>query len=234
MGILVAVMIATTTTAAAASGDFVFTEKISRPGNFEFTDSAAMSGWNEWSHQSSASAGDFTSTSMFNTLDVPNGAAPEEKSFELMTLYFTKDGQSVDPLIGEQIDTDITVGAFNNIKPEFTATGDITGDPNARYDILKYNMAGFGTLDGARGVSSQLLSSQDDYIHVRGFDSAGNWNPVETSFTDVVIPDDSQAYRQFNWQDERSWTPDGTTNGVWDISTLIKFQVYPISFNFGK
>jgi hypothetical protein len=230
--ILIALLIAMIGITGAS--DMIFTEQINRPGNFAFTDSATMEGWNTWSHQSSATASDFTSSSMFELKDVPNGAAPEEKSFELMTLFFTKEGQSVDPLIGEQIDTDITVGAFTNIKPGLTSSGEITGDPNARYDILQYNMEGFGFADGVRGVSSQLISSQDDYVHVRGFDSAGNWNPIETSFTDVVITDTSQAYRKFNWQDSRSWTPDGTENGIWDIQTMLDFEMYPISFNFGR
>jgi hypothetical protein len=237
VGIVIATLIAMVGIVGAS--DMVFTEHINRPGNFAFTDTASMEGWNEWSHQSMASAGGFMSESQFKTLDVPDGAAPEEKSFEQMTLYFTKEGQIVDPLVGEEIDTDITVGTVDNVKPEFLPNGDITGDPNARYDMAKYNMQAFvqplrAVGGGAKGVSSQLLSSQDDYIHVRGFDSAGNIDPVETSFTDVIIPSDSQAYRQFNWQDSRVWTPDDTANGVWDIQNLIDYQMYDIEFNYGK
>ena len=241
IGILAIVMIALMGIASATAGDFQFTEQINRPGNFAFQDTATLSGWNEWSHQSMATAGTFESDSIFKTLDVPNGAAPEEKSFEQVTLNFVKNGQTVDPLVGERIDSDITVGAINNqIVPTFTTTGDITGDPNARYDIMKYNIGGFAGLDGSRGVSSQLLSSQDDLIHVRSWDSAGNWNPVETSFVDVIIPgmpgtDESQAYRQFNFQDSRGWKPVvGDSNGQWDISTLIDYKMYDIAWNFGK
>lgn len=225
---------------AITPGDFQFSEQINRPGNFNFADTANMEGWNTWSHESIASAGAFESNSIFKTLDVPCGSAPEEKSFEEVTLNFFKNGQTVDPLIGERIDSDITVGAFNNVKPDFTTAGDITGDPNARYDIMKYNIGGTAGADGSRFVNSQILSSQDDYIHARGFDSAGNLNPVVTSFTDVVIPgmpgtDESQAYRQFNWQDSRGWKPVvGDANGAWDISNLIDYKLYEIPFNVGK
>jgi len=105
---------------------------------------------------------------------------------------------------------------------------------------MKYNIGGSAGSDGSRFVTSQILSSQDDYIHARGWDSAGNEWPVETSFTDVIIPgipgtDESQAYRQFNWQDSRGWKPVvGDANGAWDISNLIDYKLYEIPFNVGK
>ena len=238
---------------AITQGDFQFSEQINRPGNFAFSDTATMTGWNNWEHQSMATAGTFDSTSMFKTLDVPSGAAPEEKSLETVTLNFLKNGQGVDPLIGERIESDITVGAVStNVVPTFTSAGDITANPDERYDTMHYVMSGSAgtpvftngeltgiTDDMSRQVSSQIMSSQDDFIHVQGFDSAGNENPVLTSFTDVIIPgrpgtSESQAYRQFNWQDSRGWKPDGTEYGTWNNNNLIHYQVYQIPFNFGK
>jgi hypothetical protein len=184
---------------------------------------------------------------MFKTLDVAFGC-PEEKSHETVQMNFFKNGQTVDPLVGETIDSDITVGAVGTTTvPTFDATGNI---PQAaideRYDIMHYTMGGSagtptvtnGALsgianDGSRQVFSQILSSQDDYIHAQGFDSAGNVYAVPTSYTDVVIPgtpgtSESQAYRQFNWKS------DGTDNGVWNINNMVQYQVYPIQFNVGQ
>ena len=240
ISLLVIAGIGTCAIPAITPGDIQFSEQINRPGDFAFSDTASMSGWNEWSHQSMATEGTFESNSIFKTLDVPNCAAPEEKSFEKVTITFFKNGQTVDQLIGEQIDTDISVGAFQNAnKPDFTASGDLTADTNDRYDIMKYNIGGSAGIDGSRFVTSQILSSQDDYIHAVGFDSAGNAWPIMTSFTDVVIPgipgtDESQAYRQFNWQDTRGWTPDGTANGIWDITNLVDYKLHDIQFNVGK
>ena len=118
---------------------------------------------------------------MFKTLDVPSNAAPEETSHETVQMNFVKNGQTVDPLVGETIDSDITVGAVGTTTvPTFTSTGDITADPNERYDIMHYTMGGSAgtpvisngalssiTNDGSRQVFSQILSSQDDYIHAR-------------------------------------------------------------------
>jgi hypothetical protein len=225
---------------ASASSDITFSEQINRPSNFMFTDNVQMSGHNSWSHMTQADAGSMDVSSMFKTLDCVNGAAPEEKSSETMMMTFFKNGEKIDPLIGETIDSDITVGAYNNVVPTFDTHGMLTSDPNDRYDVMKYTMTGLAGLDGSRDVSSQLMSSQDDWIHVKGFDSAGNLNPVVTSWTEVTIPgmpgtDESQAYRMFNWQDNRGWKPVvGDLEGQWDISNVIQYQMYPISFNFGK
>lgn len=238
---------------AITPGDIQFSEQINRPGNFAYSDTATLTGWNSWSHQSTANAGTMDSTSMFKTLDVAFGC-PEEKSHETVQMNFFKNGQTVDPLVGETIDSDITVGAVGTTTvPTFDATGNI---PQAaideRYDIMHYTMGGSagtptvtnGALsgianDGSRQVFSQILSSQDDYIHAQGFDSAGNVYAVPTSYTDVVIPgtpgtSESQAYRQFNWQDTRGWKSDGTDNGVWNINNMVQYQVYPIQFNVGQ
>ena len=227
--------------ASAMSGDIQFSEQINRPGNYAYSDSATMTGWNSWSHSMSATAGTFDSISQFKTLDVPCNAAPEEKSHEAITLNFVKNGQSVDPLVGETIDSDITVGAVGtSTVPTFSATGAI---PQAaideRYDIMHYTMGGSagtydntGTLipggnDGSRQVFSQIMSSQDDFIQATGYDSAGNLNPVMTSYTQATIPgtpgtDESQAYRQFNWIDARGWAPTiGDLNGEWKITNQI-------------
>jgi hypothetical protein len=204
-----------------------------------------------------ATAGTFDSTSMFKTLDVPTSfsGAPEETSHETVTLNFVKNGQTVDPLVGETIDSDITVGAVGtSVVPTFDSNGNIPAAAvDERYDIMHYTIGGSAgtpvitngaltgiTNDGSRQVFSQIMSSQDDYIHAQGFDSAGNVYAVPTSYTDVVIPghpntDESQAYRQFNWQDTRSWKPvNGDANGVWDINNIIQYQIYPIQFNVGK
>jgi len=237
---------------AITPGDIQFSEQINRPGNFAYSDTATLTGWNSWSHQSTANAGTMDSTSMFKTLDVAFGC-PEEKSHETVQMNFFKNGQTVDPLVGETIDSDITVGAVGTTTvPTFTSTGDITADPNEQYDIMHYTMGGSAgtpvisngalssiTNDGSRQVFSQILSSQDDYIHAKGFDSAGNVYAVPTSYTDVVIPgtpgtSESQAYRQFNWQDTRGWKSDGTDNGVWNINNMVQYQVYPIQFNVGQ
>lgn len=243
--------------ANAVNGDMVFSEQINRPGNFNYADTATMTGWNSWSHQSMATAGTFDSTSMFNTLNVPTSfsSAPEETSHETVTLNFVKDGQTVDPLVGETIDSDITVGAVGtSVVPTFDTTGNI--NPSAvdeRYDIMHYTIGGSAgtpvissgalqsiTNDGSRQVFSQIMSSQDDYIHAQGFDSAGNVYAVPTSYTDAIIPGtpgtgESQAYRQFNWQDTRGWKPVyGDSNGAWGNSNIIQYQIYPIQFNVGK
>jgi len=241
----------------AMTGDIQFTEQINRPGNFIYTDGTptnptVMSGWNGWSHSMSATAGTFDSISQFKTLDVPCNAAPEEKSHEAITLNFYKNGQTVDPLVGETIDSDITVGAVGTSTiPTFSTTGNIPqAAVDERYDIMHYTMGGSagiydntGTLtsnDGSRQVFSQIMSSQDDFIHAQGFDSAGNVYAVPTSYTDVVIPgtpgtDETQAYRQFNWIDSRGWAPTvGDLNGEWKITNQINYQMYNIPFNVGK
>jgi hypothetical protein len=230
--------------------DMVFSESITRPNNFQLTDNAQMSGWNSWSHMSSATAGTADMSSMFGTLPVPCGGAPLETSHETVQMTFIKNGQTLDPLIGETIDSDITVGAVGtSAVPTFDAQGNI---PQAaideRYDIAKYTIGGSAgtpvinngaltgiTNDGSRQVFSQIMSSQDDYFHAMGYDSAGNANPMITSYTDVTIPTESQAYRQFNWQDSRGWKPvAGDLNGEWKISNMINYQMYPIAFNIGK
>jgi hypothetical protein len=238
----------------ASASDMTFTEQINRPGNFDMTDNAQISGWNSWSHMSSATAGTADMSSMFGTLAVPCGAAPLETSHETVQMTFTKNGQTVDPLIGETIDSAITVGAVGtSIVPTFDASGNIAqGAIDERYDIMKYTMGGSAgtpiidstthtltgiTNDGSRQVFSQIMSSQDDYIHAMGFDSAGNANPVLTSYTDVALAPLTSAaspYVQLNWQDSRGWAPVvGDLNGAWKITNMVNYQMYNIPFNFG-
>jgi len=236
----------------ANASDMVFSEQIVRPGNFALTDNAQMTGLNSWSHMSSASAGTADISSMFQTLNVPNCAAPRETSHETVQMTFVKNGQTVDPLIGETIDSDITVGAVGtSVIPTFDTTGNIAQAAiDERYDIMHYTMGGSAgtptitngaltgiTNDGSRQVFSQIMSSQDDYIHAMGFDSAGNANPVLTSYTDVALAPLTSAaspYVQLNWQDSRGWAPVvGDLNGAWKITNMVNYQMYNIPFNFG-
>jgi hypothetical protein len=239
---------------ALATDSFTFNEQINRPGNFVYTDNAAMSGWNQWSHSMSADAGNFASESAFNLIPVPNGAAPEEKSHENVQLNFVKYGLEIDPMMGETIDSDITVGAVGTSTiPTFDTQGNIPANTlDERYDLMQYTIGGNAgtydktkdtfTNDQTRGVNSQIFSSQDDYIHAIGYDSAGNENlvngqPVMTSWDEATVmggwkPADSSPYVQFNWQDTRSWKPvTGNLNGVWDINNLVQYKMYPIVWN---
>lgn len=240
VGVIIAMITITGIAGAVMTGDIVFHEHIDRPNNFVYDDREQTTGWIDFSHQSEAFAGGFTSMSVLKTVDVPNGFAPEEKSISDVSLSFFKNSQSIDPLVVEHLDTDITVGAANTaVVPTFTDKGDITSDPNERYDIMHANIGGFADANGGRGVSLQMLSSQDDWIHTYSGDSAGNEFPIITSYTDIVIPgmpgtSESQAYRKFNLLDERSWNPVvGNLNGEWNINTLIDYSMYNIPFNVG-
>jgi len=64
---------------AITPGDIQFSEQINRPGNFAYSDTATLTGWNSWSQRTTANAVTMDSTSMFKTLDVSFGC-PEEKS----------------------------------------------------------------------------------------------------------------------------------------------------------
>jgi len=256
---------------ATLSGDFILNEQINRPNNYVYTDNAGLSGWDKMSHQMSATANTFDSISQVSLLDVPTAFsyAPRATGTETVQLNFIKDGHSADPIVGETNAFDITVGSVSNaIVPIFDAHGNLV-DPNnptvimnpavinERYDKMQYSTGGSaGTFDssgnlviddGSRQVFSQLLSSQDDYIHVTGYDSAGCLTnpPTITSWTDVIIPgtpgtSESQAYRQFNWQDARGWTPvggvyiGGVNQGVWNINNVFTYSMYPIEFNKDK
>ena len=222
-----------------ATTDVTFSESIIRPGNFAYTDNVALDGWNTWSHTSTSDAGSFVAMSSFNLLPVPCGSAPIENSFEQMNINFFKNGETVDPCMGEIVQSGITVGAVGGIganHPLLGANGNLIGDANDRYDLAQYQMLASGSA-GAQGfqVSSLLFSSQDDFLSATGYDSAGTNSDVPTSFTTITKGWDSQAYSELNWQDTRSWKPVvGDTNGVWDIQNMVQFENYPIAFNVGK
>ena len=225
-----------------ATNDITFSESINRPGNFVYTDTATMSGWNTWQHMSSSDAGSFAAASTFSLLDVPQGSAPLETSFEQMNLDFTKYGTMSDPCMGEIVQSGVTVGAVGGIGANHptigtlgATAGQLIGDANDRYDLAQYNMMASGDYLNGFQVSSLLFSSQDDYLSAEGYDSAGTGDIIPTSYALITKGWDSQAYSELNWQDTRGWTPvSGDPNGVWDISTMVEFQNYPIAFNVGR
>jgi hypothetical protein len=212
-----------------ASDDFKFSEVIMRPSTvsgvdyFNYQDTATVSGWNQWSHQSVSTLGGFNSMSIFETLEVPQGAAPLSESFETVTLSSMKGGEPADPWMFAQIDSWITVGAVNIGDPE---------NPVSRYDKFTYNLGGmFDAESGFRSIDTLITSTQDDYIHVLVGDNAGFDYPVLSSYAEVTIPGmpgQSQKFREFNFMDTRGWD---LATFDWQNSMTMEFKVYPIVFN---
>lgn len=252
----IAISLVLMATGIAAAYDFTYSSYTNRPGNFVMNDFAGVTGWNSFQASSLANAGTVDEMTKVTALPVPTFSiscgqhgAPEEKSYQSISMEFYKYGTTVDPFVSETVSSDITVGAANSNIPYInTDTGALVGDATSRYDLFSSTVGGYAgtpqvsngkligvTDDYTRSVFSQIQSYQDDFISATGADSAGTLGWAPTSYTTASLaPETSTAspYVKFNWQDTRGWKPvTGDWDGTWVIQNSIDYQMVQIPFN---